>query len=98
VTLAIFVSREARADITEAIRGFRDISPALSVRFQEELERVYSGMAEYPQMYPIVYKKFRRALLRRFPYSIFYIVEESFILVIGVVHQARDESTWKRRA
>ena len=98
MTLAIFVSHEARADITEAIRGFRDISPALSARFQEELERVYSGMAEYPQMYPIVYKKFRRALLRRFPYSIFYIVEESFILVIGVVHQSRDESTWKRRA
>jgi len=67
VTLAIFVSREARADITEAIRGFRDISPALSVRFQEELERVYSGMAEYPQMYPIVYKKFRRASSVDFP-------------------------------
>lgn len=49
-------------------------------------------------MYPVVYKTFRRALLRTFPYSVFYVVEESLILIVGVVHQARDESTWKRRA
>jgi plasmid stabilization system protein ParE len=98
VTLEVFVSREARGDITEALSGFRDISPELSTRFGAELERVYSSIAEYPQMHPVVYGKFRRALLRKFPYSLFYTVEESLILVVGVVHQSRDESTWKRRA
>jgi len=91
VTLEILVSREARADIATAVVGFNDISPALS-------ERVYSNIIEYPQMYPVVYKSFRRALLRRFPYSVFYVVEKSFILIVGDVHQARDESTWKLRA
>jgi plasmid stabilization system protein ParE len=92
------VSHEARADIAEAIAGFRDISPALAARFGVELERVYSNILDYPQMYPAVYKKFRRALLRKFPYSIFYIVHESSVLIIGVVHQSHEESTWKRRA
>jgi plasmid stabilization system protein ParE len=96
--LEILVAREARVDIAEATSEYRSISAALSTRFREELERVYSGIGEYPQMYPIVYKNFRRALLRKFPYSVFYVVEESFILVVGVVHQSRDESTWKRRA
>lgn len=49
-------------------------------------------------MYPTVYRRFHRALLRRFPYSVFYLIEPAFILIVGVVHQARDESTWKRRA
>jgi toxin ParE1/3/4 len=49
-------------------------------------------------MYPCVYKKFHRALLRKFPYSLFYVIEPEVILIIGVVHQARDESTWKRRS
>ena len=98
MTLEILISREAGADIAEAIGEFNYISPALSARFGAELERVYSNVSEYPQMYPVVYKNFRRALLRRFPYSVFYIVEKTFILVVGVVHQARDESTWKRRA
>jgi toxin ParE1/3/4 len=98
VTLEILVSREARVDIADAISGFREISAVLSERFGAELERVYSSVVDHPQMYPVVYKNFRRALLRKFPYSVFYIVEESFVLVVGVVHQSRDESTWKRRA
>lgn len=98
MTLEIFISREARADIEEAAGSLGEISPALPARFAAELERVYAAIGEYPQMYPVVYKNFRRALLRRFPYSVFYAVERSFALVVGVVHQARDESTWKRRA
>lgn len=98
MTLEIFVSREARGDIAEAVSGFREISPELSARFGVELDRIYSSIAEYPQMYPVVYRNFRRALLRKFPYSVFYTVERSLILIVGVVHQSRDESTWKRRA
>ena len=96
--LEILVGREARGDIASAIGGFRDISPSLAGRFGAELERVYSLIGEYPQMYPIVYRNFRRALLRKFPYSVFYIVEDAVILIVAVVHQARDESTWKSRA
>ena len=92
------MSREASADIATAIAGLGDISPTLSERFKKELERVYSCIAEYPEIYPVVYKNFRRGLLRKFPYSVFYVATKSFILVVGVVHQARDESTWKRRA
>jgi toxin ParE1/3/4 len=98
VTLEILIAREADADIAEAVVGYRSISQVLSDRFGAELERIYSDAAEYPEMYPIVYKSFRRALLHKFPYSVFYVVEESSILIVGVVHQSRDESAWKRRA
>ena len=98
MTRELRISREAREDLAEAVGGFREISPLLVVRFGLELERIYSSILEYPQLYPIVYKNFRRGLIRRFPYSVFYVVEESAIVIMGVVHQARDESTWKRRA
>ncbi|HKR65288.1 MAG TPA: type II toxin-antitoxin system RelE/ParE family toxin [Thermoanaerobaculia bacterium] len=98
MSLQLLVSREARGDIAEAMRAFREISPQLASRFGIELERIYGAISDYPQMHPVVYKKFRRALFRRFPYSVFYTVERSMILVVGVVHQSRDESTWKRRA
>jgi plasmid stabilization system protein ParE len=98
VTRELLISREARGDIIAALAGYRSVSPALAARFAEELERVYTSVVAYPELYPIVYKAFRRALLRKFPYSVFYIVEQSVLLIVGVVHQARDESTWKRRA
>ena len=98
MTLQLVVSREARSEIAEAVAWFREISPNLSTRFGGELEKVYSSILEHPQMYPLVHRNIRRALLRGFPYSVFYVVDPQVILIIGVVHQSRDESTWKRRA
>ncbi|HEV7239656.1 MAG TPA: type II toxin-antitoxin system RelE/ParE family toxin [Thermoanaerobaculia bacterium] len=98
MTRKLIVSREARADIAEAVAWFRDRSPSLPARFGLELDAAYSSILEHPEMYPLVYRNFRRNLLQRFPYSIFYVVEPSSVLIVGVVHQARDESTWKRRS
>lgn len=63
-----------------------------------EIESIYSSILEHPEMYPLIYKNFRRALLNRFPYSVFYVIEPQAVLIVGVVHQARDESTWKKRS
>jgi len=98
VTLELIVSREARADLAEAVAWLRDISPNLPRRFEAELESIDSSVLEHPQMYPIVYRSFRRALLHRFPYSVFYVIDAPVVLIVGVVHQSRDESTWKRRS
>lgn len=92
------ISREARADIAEAIRWFREISPELSDRFRVELVKVYSAILDHPAMYSTVYRNFRRALLRRFPYAVLYAVEGQIVLIVAVVHQSRDETVWKRRA
>lgn len=97
MTLQLIVSQEACADIREAVRWFRDISPNLAIRFGVELERVYANILEYPQIFPLVYKTCRRVLLSRFPYSVFYLVEPSVVLIVAVVHQSRDEKTWKAR-
>lgn len=98
MTQQLVVSRRAAADIREAVQWLRDIAPSLPARFEAELERVYASILDYPQICPIVYKSFRRALLRRFPYSVFYVLDASVVLIVAVIHQSRDEETWKRRA
>jgi plasmid stabilization system protein ParE len=92
------ISSEARADIAEAVAWLSERSPELPCRLREELDSVYAAVLDHPDMYPVVYRRFHRALLRKFPYSVFYVVEPAAVVVMGVVHQARDESTWKRRA
>jgi plasmid stabilization system protein ParE len=97
VSLQLIISREARADISEAVSYLSGISPRLSARLGNELDAIYRSILEHPQSYPVVYKTFRRALLHRFPYSVFYVMDPPVVLIVGVVHQARDEETWKRR-
>ena len=95
----LIVSSEARADIAEAVSFLRDRSPELPLRFQERLEYVYSAILEYPEIYPLVYRRFRRGLLRRFPFSVFYVIlDMETILITGVISNARDQSHWKQRA
>jgi hypothetical protein len=40
----------------------------------------------------------RRALLRRFPYGVFFEVAETEIVVYAVFHCARDPRAWRRRS
>ena len=98
MSLTLRLTPEARHDVAEAIAWFLERSPELPQRFRVALEKAYLGISERPEMHPLVYKRFRRALLQHFPYSIFYIVLETSIVVVGVVHQAQHPSTWKRRA
>ncbi len=46
-----------------------------------------------PLLYPKVYQDFRRRLLRRFPYAIYFTIENNRIIVFGLFHCARDIQT-----
>lgn len=65
--------------------------------FSEDLAAVVASVEENPFLYQEVYRESRRALMARFPYSVFYLVEEGVVIVFAVAHQSRDEETWKKR-
>ncbi|MGI8991542.1 MAG: hypothetical protein ACR2I2_18420 [Bryobacteraceae bacterium] len=39
----------------------------------------------------------RRALLRRFPYTLFFTIEGNTLLVIACFHASRDPRQWQQR-
>jgi plasmid stabilization system protein ParE len=39
----------------------------------------------------------RRALLRRFPYAVYFAVDGDVVVVIAVLHASRDPAEWQRR-
>ncbi|MBI4653905.1 MAG: type II toxin-antitoxin system RelE/ParE family toxin [Nitrospirae bacterium] len=43
-----------------------------------------------PLLYPKVYQNFRRRLLRRFPYAIYFTIENEQVIVFGLFHCARN--------
>jgi len=51
-----------------------------------------------PLHYQIIYGDlFRRALTRRFPFSIYSIDEKELITVFAILHQRRSPESWKPR-
>jgi plasmid stabilization system protein ParE len=60
--------------------------------FMAAVDQVLARIAERPLMYPLVYGDVRRALLRRFAYSAFFVVDRDAVIILAVHHQRRDPS------
>jgi plasmid stabilization system protein ParE len=70
----------------------------LAEDFRRCLDQCIATIVSYPEGHPVVHRVVRRALLRRFPYCVFYILEPGRAVVIGCLHARRDPQAWRVRA
>ena len=88
---------EANEDLQEARTWYDNIRPGLGERFALAVEAMIEEIAEHPLQFPAVYRDRRRAGVRRFPYGIFFEVQENRIVVIACFHGRRNPSRWQMR-
>ena len=69
------------ADITESVLWYNDCLSGLGSDFLSCIDEAFRSIQRNPDFHKHVYKNVRRALIRRFPYVVFYIVEETQIVV-----------------
>ncbi len=93
----ILVQPEAQEEIAEAYHWYENRSQGLGTEFVRAVEARFAAIQRNPTTYPEVHKQVRRALLRRFPYSIFYIIDEQSIIVRACFHASRDPKRWQNR-
>ena len=98
MSLPVLIRPEAEADLAEACQWYEEQRPGLAERFLLSVEAALSGIERFPESFPVVYNQVRRVLLRRFPYGIFYLLEESRVVVLAVFHCKRDPKPWQERA
>ena len=67
-----------------------DVTDAFEQYEKSEIER-------NPLQYQLIHRELRRALVRRFPYSIFYLLEENHIIVTAVLHARSNPAVWDDR-
>lgn len=89
---------EARAEVLEAFHWYEEQRPGLGGVFRTCLDLAIERIQKAPLAYAVQHRDLRRALVDRFPYSIFYRVTPSVIVVVGVIHDRRHPREWKRRA
>jgi toxin ParE1/3/4 len=88
---------EANEDLLEARAWYDNIRPKLGERFALAVQATVEAMVERALQYPIVYRSIRRAGVRRFPYGIFFQVQEHRIVVIACFHGRRNPRRWQSR-
>ena len=91
------VSAEAETDVGEATEWYEGQRRGLGIEFLLELDAAVERAALNPQACAVQYRGARRVLLRRFPYSVYYLVDADAIEVFGVLHQQRIPAAWQSR-
>jgi toxin ParE1/3/4 len=93
----ILIRPEAEADIAAAYQYYALVAEGLELEFERVLEASLAQIQRHPELFALVYQNVRRALLRRFPYGLLYIVEPQHIVVLGCFHVRRDPRSWPGR-
>jgi plasmid stabilization system protein ParE len=89
---------EARDDIDEAFTQYQARLVGLGDRFLASLQRTIGLIEANPLQYGEVATDIRAAMLRRFPYVVYYREEPTQVLVIAMRHGRDDPSIWQGRA
>ncbi|OFX54863.1 MAG: hypothetical protein A2046_07070 [Bacteroidetes bacterium GWA2_30_7] len=62
--------------------------------FLQNVEMCINSISQNPFLFQIKYKNVRMALTERFPYGIFYFVENNKIIVLSIFHLSRNPKLW----
>ncbi|HPA46861.1 MAG TPA: type II toxin-antitoxin system RelE/ParE family toxin [bacterium] len=81
---------ETEQDLLSGYTWYEAKSPGLGGEFLRMFYAQAGEIIRNPRLYPIVHGRFRRCLLRRFPYSVYFTVENNRIIVFGIFRCARD--------
>lgn len=98
MTLRVSLRPQTRAEVRKARAWYDKQVPGLGQDFARAVDGAVAAIAERPKAFPKVYGEFRQCVMRRFPYSIFFRITSSVVIVIAVHHQSRDPASWQQRA
>ena len=93
----IIIRPEAENDIYTAFDWYEKQRAGLGTEFTQELSNSMDRIIESPRIYSEIYRGIRRALLSRFPFGIYYLVNDETIIVLSVLHLIMDPDKWKNR-
>ncbi len=95
----IVVRTEAEADLTEAALWYESQQRGLGMRLTQEVGAAIRKAAEDPQRFLLLrrHPEVRRALTRRFPYRVFFVVRDDAMVVFAILHAARHDRRWRGR-
>ena len=95
--MRLHVRPEAELDIYEAALWYDGESLGLGGDFLEKIRRTLRRIEESPLQFPVVSSDIRRAILQKFPFGIFFVLEDQRPIVVAVMHLHRHSSTWEGR-
>jgi toxin ParE1/3/4 len=94
---SVTFTQAAREELIQAQNWYENEAAGLGRHFRQAIDGLIDRVSDNPRQFPAVFRSTRRALLRRFPYSLFFVVDGDVVIVIACFHASRDPSRWQKR-
>ena len=88
---------EALVDLLETLYWYASREPGLGKTFAEAIAEAVERIVQDPALFPLVYGKIRRLVVRQFPYAVYFQEVGDEVLVLAV-HGRQDPRRWKGRS
>jgi plasmid stabilization system protein ParE len=81
---------EARVEFDAAVDWYEERRAGLGARFALAVEAAVERIAKNPKMHAVVLEDARKAVVRGFPYCVYYREEGDKVVILSVFHTSRD--------
>ena len=80
----------SKDDVELAFAWYEKQRRGLGFEFLDCVEVSVNNILSFPEMYEKIYSDFRRCVVRRFPFSVFYTIEGDEIVIHAVFDNRQD--------
>ncbi|MGH8554810.1 MAG: type II toxin-antitoxin system RelE/ParE family toxin [Gammaproteobacteria bacterium] len=88
----------AAADVEDAFHWYEAQRPGLGSDFIASVRAGLQAILANPEINAVMHRNARRALLKRFPYTLYYRIYPKSIVVVACMHGRRDPLRWQPRS
>ena len=93
----LVLRRVAEKEFEDSIAWYESEREGLGQEFRTAIEEYFQRIADNPEWFPEVRCEVRRAVVRRFPFVIHFLIEKERIVVLSVFHTSREPEQLKHR-
>lgn len=94
MSLPVVYRRTVGRDLAGGYAWYNGQRDGLGEEFPGEVNATFDAIERLPEIFARVHGEVRRAVISRFPYAVFYRVETKRVVVLTVLHTARDPRAW----
>jgi len=92
--LAVVYRRKVGRDLAGGYGWYSAQRDGLGEEFLAAVDAAFDTIERFPEIFARVHGEVRRAIVSRFPYAVFYRIETKRVVVLAVIHTARDPKVW----
>ena len=87
-------AREASNEFLDSVEWYEARSVVLGLRFTDEIDSTIERIRLNPELYSSIVDDIKRIQVNKFPFSIFYKIEDDTLVILRIFHNKKKPIAW----